>query len=134
MSTLDSVLIIEDTETDRYIVSRLVRRAWPEARIWEAADGQEAIELLETLGDVGPELIFLDINMPRMNGHEFLERYYARLERQAPVVLMLTSSDSPEDRERVSRFACVRDYLVKPISREQVEALPGLPGEMTRAA
>jgi len=59
--------------------------------VLQAYDGQEALEVLKDL-DTQPDVIFLDINMPRMNGHEFLEEY-SKWDKCSVVIIMLTSSD-----------------------------------------
>ena len=114
---LHRVLVVEDDRADQFIALRVLRRAWPGVRIVTASDGQEALETIER-GDPGaaPELILLDINMPRMNGHEFLDRFCGDARLVSPSVAMLTSSDHPVDRARTEAFACVRDYLVKPLT------------------
>ena len=86
-------------------------------------DGIEAIELLETEGGPQPDLILLDLNMPRMGGHEFLNTYYADSDHECPVVMMLTSSNREEDRQLTEAFACVRHYFSKPIDRATVQGL-----------
>ena len=127
MNTLHRVLLVEDSEADRYLAARLLGKVWPGLEVVEARNGVEAIELLERCAPEGlPQIILLDINMPRMNGHEFLEAWYASKELDIPVVMMLTSSGQSVDRERTVPFRCVRDYVVKPIDREAVVRLPDL--------
>mgnify|MGYP000232477489 CR=1 FL=1 len=123
MDALTKLLIVEDSEADQFIAVRRVRRLYPDAEILLAADGQEAIEILGTCRRL-PDLILLDINMPRMDGHEFLEHYYRNTSREIPVVLMLTSSDQSEDRDKAARFDCVRKYIVKPIDEKDLRGLP----------
>ena len=127
MNDLRCLLLVEDTEADRYLATRVVRKVWPDAQVIEAHDGKAAIELLEGREPSAmPDVILLDINMPRMNGHEFLETWYAGRGLDVPVVVVLTSSGQLEDRERTARFGCVRDYVVKPLGRDAVSRLPNL--------
>jgi CheY-like chemotaxis protein len=74
-----------------------------------------------------PSLILLDINMPAMNGFEFLEAYQSLLTTQkiypSPTVIMFTSSEEENDKEKAMRFPFVKDYLVKPLSPEKVNKL-----------
>lgn len=123
MKAPESVLLVEDNQVDQYLARHMLKKRWPEATLQVANDGAEAIALLTGADETLPELILLDINMPGMNGHEFLERWYEDKGRETPVVVMLTSSSQNEDRERASRFCCVKDYLVKPLS---VQALTDL--------
>ena len=121
-----SLLLVEDTEVDRRLAVRVLRKVWPELEVLEACDGREAIGILERRGDALPDIILLDVNMPTMNGHEFLETWYEERGAEIPVVMMLTSSNQSLDRERAARFGCVRDYLVKPITRETAARLAEL--------
>ena len=121
-----TILVVEDQEIDRKVAARILRKVWPATAVLEARDGEEAIKTLEHCGSAMPDLILLDINMPKMSGHEFLESWFTGRGNEIPVVIMLTSSNSPTDRERASRFPCVRGYIVKPITRALAEQLTEL--------
>ena len=126
MSAPATVLLVEDGEADRYIAVRALARAWPDTEILHARDGRGAVELLEAVECVGtrsPELIVLDLHMPRMNGHQFLAARYADPDVPVPAVAVLTSSDRPEDRASVGRYRCVQAYLLKPLRVEALERL-----------
>ena len=71
------ILLVEDSDDDRYITTYVLRKRWPDIEILDAWNGEEAIEVLERCGDAPPDLILLDINMPLMNGHEFLECWFS---------------------------------------------------------
>jgi len=96
--------------------------------LYIASDGKEAIEILESM-PADPDLILLDINMPRMNGHEFLKVFTKDNTRTIPVVVMLTSSDQKQDKEQAFEYKCVKDYLLKPISEDDVIAIEKLVAE-----
>ena len=120
-----SFLIIDDDESDRYLLKRLLESGKLETTIFEADDGVAAIDLLQNYeenramhGELFPPLIvFLDINMPRMNGFEFLQQFRdLRDQRDAYrsiVFLMVTSSDNERDKEIVSEFDFVKGYIEK---------------------
>ena len=88
---IQRVLVIDDSETDQFICSCVLEEHNSSIEIIKAYDGKEGLEILATL-DTPPELILLDINMPRMNGHEFLIEYNSIYDNPASVVVMLTSS------------------------------------------
>ncbi len=120
-----SILIVDDDETDRYILKRLLKSCGIDVPIFEKCDGVEAIEFLQNYeaGDsieeqpFPPTIVFLDINMPRMNGFGFLEEF-ARMDASAHrlesiVFVMISSSDNLEDKQRAQQFPFVKDYIVK---------------------
>ena len=125
MKSPTHILVIEDTETDQYVACRRLHKRWPEAEIVAATDGIEAIAWLDGGGPV-PDLILLDINMPRMNGHDFLAARFGERATSVPVVVMLTSSVQEDDRQRTSRYPNVRGYVIKPLDPDDVDMLERL--------
>lgn len=119
-----SAMIVDDSDSDQFLARARLLQFDPEIEIVQAYDGQEALEKLED-PDVKPDVILLDINMPRMNGLEFLEQYSQR-ENQTTVVAMLTSSDQPSDKEAALSFGCVKDYFVKLFDESDWDKLTGL--------
>ena len=131
-SPIDCVMVIEDDELDREVFARVFAKLLPEATVLEADDGDTALALLDAPGTPAPDIVFLDIRMPRMGGPEFLERLHARTGRPIPPVVVLSASDSDEDRALAERFDCVQDYLLKPLDRRA--AASQLPGSLPLAA
>ena len=121
--TPSRVLVVDDEEIDRFIASHVISQHWQDCRLLFANDGLEALALLEENAASLPDLILLDINMPRMYGHTFLNTWNKERESDGPAVVMLTSSDQEEDRDRVAHFPCVKGYLVKPVSPEALAAI-----------
>ena len=116
---MNYVMIIDDSNPDQFLSKLVLEENNPSIRILQAYDGLEALEILEK-EDQQPEVIFLDINMPRMNGHEFLEAYDKK-EKCGSVVVMLSSSDQNNDKEMAFKHTCVKKYLVKPLTEESIE-------------
>ena len=120
-----SVLVIDDEELDRYLLGRDLQRAGIEARLFEATDGEQGLDFmrrfdegLEQYGDdYPPVLIFLDINMPRMDGFTFLERYAELRETEerirSCVVMMFSSTERPDEVERALSYDFVRGFITK---------------------
>jgi len=118
------ILIIDDDEVDRYILKRLLKEAELDFNIFEKQDGQEALEFLENYeanvknypDKFPPILIFLDINMPRVNGLQFLEEFVTlrlTIEIESCVVMMFSSSEREEEKEKIMAHDFVKGYLVK---------------------
>lgn len=125
-----TILIAEDEEIDVILLKRAFQAAGSEHTLIVVNDGIEAIEYLTTLqqdkGAVLPVLFLLDINMPRCNGLEVLERMQGTsLHRVIPTVVF-SSSNHPDDIERAYRLGA-HAYLVKPTStvhrQEMIKAL-----------
>ena len=123
---LKRILVVDDQPADQLLAKYAIRNYNPDAVIFEAFDGQEALELIETL-DEPLDIILLDINMPRMNGFEFLNVY--QKDSAVPVVVMLTSSDQSADRDKCSQYATVSGYEMKPVTVEVLKELERLVAE-----
>ncbi|MEW9616114.1 response regulator [Shinella sp. S4-D37] len=117
---IHSILVVDDDENDQFICEYIIRKYDPSIRILKAFDGAQALDILhrET-----PDAIILDINMPVMNGFEFLDRYAEEFEVHAPVVAMLTSSHLGKDRERAMRYSFVKSYFEKPLQSDHLRIM-----------
>ncbi len=125
MTSPSHILVVEDSETDQYVARRRLHKRWPDAEIVFVTDGVEAIAWLD--GDPPmPQLILLDINMPRMNGHDFLAAWFGERAMSIPVVVMLTSSTQEDDRQRTARYPNVRGFLIKPLDPDDIDMLEEL--------
>jgi two-component system chemotaxis response regulator CheY len=112
------VLVIDDSPAMRSLIRRVIQVSGLEAgAVLEAGDGQEALELLER---EWVDVILTDINMPRMNGEEFVRRAAAsRLTRGIPVIVI--STDATAVRQEHLQALGVRGYLVKPFQPEELQ-------------
>ena len=119
-----SAMIVDDNETDRYLLKRLLSKISHVDEIFEGDDGATAIEFLQRYDEnkikhpngFPPTILFLDVNMPKMNGFEFLKHYQLLQEKHEDmsiVIMMFTSSANKEDIDRAFEFECVKDYLEK---------------------
>jgi len=113
-----TALIVDDSAVMRKIVERALRQAGLDALIVrEAGNGHEGLEILK----VQPvDLILSDINMPSMDGLEFLRQVVARkLAPGVPVVMITTESSEEHVKEAI--HAGARGYIRKPFTAEQVK-------------
>jgi two-component system chemotaxis response regulator CheY len=116
------VLIIDDSNTMRKIVSRSLRQAGLEFEtILEAGDGQAALDLLN---QEKPDIILSDINMPNMNGIEFLKQKATNdAIKDIPVVMITTESGSDIINEAISHGA--KGSIKKPFTPDQIQSTIG---------
>ena len=120
---MTQVLLAEDNAADVYLIREALREHAVNCELRVAADGQEVLEILQGSGPHIEEirLIILDLNLPRHDGIEILERLRDTGLRQIPVVV-LTSSDSQRDRAQAIQLGAVR-FLRKPSELEQFLSL-----------
>ncbi|HET9976490.1 MAG TPA: response regulator [Burkholderiaceae bacterium] len=119
------VILIDDSEADLLYTRIVLERCGLGCEILAFDSASAALAHLRAPGDDGVRLILLDINMPGMDGFEFLEAWdrMPAVAARSAVVVMLSSSPHPADRERAQRHALVRGYITKPINREQALGL-----------
>ncbi|MEM7733178.1 MAG: response regulator [Pseudomonadota bacterium] len=119
-----SILIVDDNATDRYLLKRRLQRIDLDLKLLEAENGAVALEIFadyQNQRDADPEthpplLVFLDINMPIMDGFGFLSALHhvtAVPDHPSPRVVMFTSSGRQEDKERSLHWDFVQEYIVK---------------------
>lgn len=122
---IDGILLVDDDNIFRQIIKMQIERQQLVERIWDCPNGLAAIDFLEAAlasGDEVPDIIFLDLNMPVMNGWDFLEQYesVAGALKKPVDLYVLSSSISPSDIERAESNRWVRAYLTKPISNPDI--------------
>lgn len=116
MEKLLNILLVEDDQVDVMNVKRAFDRNRISNPLFVAGDGVEALEILRS-GQVPHErrLVLLDLNMPRMNGIEFLRALRADEELHATPVVVLTTSD--DERDKIDAYNLnVAGYLLKPVT------------------
>jgi CheY-like chemotaxis protein len=111
-----NILLVEDDDVDVMNVRRAFRKSNIGNPLYVAANGEQALQMLRA-GQVPRErrLVLLDLNMPRMNGIEFLRELRADPELRCTSVVVLTTSN--DDRDRVEAYNLnVAGYILKPVT------------------
>jgi CheY-like chemotaxis protein len=121
---LKCILLIDDSHDDNFFHEREIIKNNSGSIVVTKNTGMEALEYLKTdkSACVPPDLIFLDINMPGMNGWEFLQEYNnlsTELQSEA-VIIMLTTSDNSDDIAKAKTWDIISDYITKPLTKEMM--------------
>lgn len=118
-------MLIDDDEDDNYFHQIVIDEMNVTNHVEVALNGIEALNFLKQEIKTLPDLIFLDINMPKMNGWEFLEEHKKLSEAQKAkiIVVMLTTSSNPEDKKRAEQYGDVTDFNSKPLTKEMLTVI-----------
>lgn len=108
------ILLVEDNGADVLLVREAIRHSSVKADVMIAYDGEQALRLLNEF-KFAPNLIILDLNVPKFNGLQILQRYRAS---DGPPVIVLTSSINPHERQRALELG-VKEYLIKSTDIDQ---------------
>lgn len=126
---LDTILLIDDDISSNFLHKRLLKKLNCVETIYLANDGQEALDILTKEQENGqyvkPNMIFLDINMPVMDGWEFLDEFQKiPVQQKSDIVLiMLTSSLNPDDKERSKRYKEVSEIQYKLLTKPKLNQI-----------
>jgi len=121
-------LLIDDDLPTNFINERVLRKMDCSEKIKSVQGGFEALSYLKSTDKENvaqPELIFLDINMPGMNGWEFLEEF-TKLEtdqKSKVIVVMLTTSLNPDEKDKADKIPQISGFLNKPLLVEGIDEL-----------
>lgn len=115
------ILIIDDSDMDNMLNKMILEVANYSKEIITYSCPNDALEYLNSKDAKKPDVIFLDINMPEMDGFEFMEEF-EKLPAQfrSTKVIMLSSSDDPIDVQKASKHKSIVKYLKKPLKREEL--------------
>jgi CheY-like chemotaxis protein len=128
MKKLKCIMLIDDNPDDNFYHDRVIKKNNAADIVIAKTSAIEALDYLKSMGKTGdlrPDLIFLDINMPGMNGWEFLQEYDKLNvnQRGKVIVIMLTTSENPDDQRKAIEMNIVFDFKTKPLDKEVLEEI-----------
>jgi CheY-like chemotaxis protein len=120
---LNKVLLIDDDEITIQLNKYIIEMTGIITNVEAALNGQKALDYLaekEKAGAIDPELIFLDLNMPLMDGWEFMEEYsnFSEPFKASKVIVILSASPNPDDKQKAANTPYVNEFINKPLSVE----------------
>ena len=120
MQRFHSIILVDDDPINNLINRRLISKLKLTPQIEEFLEAEQAIERIRKIDNEKSILIFLDINMPVMNGWDFLNEIEPFVAKQNTIIFLLTSSLNKQDMDKATQFSLIEKYLSKPISKEML--------------
>lgn len=121
-----NLLVIDDDDINIFIISKIVEKTGYDVEICAKHNGQLAIDYIKDLVDSQqalPELVLIDINMPILNGWEFIEAFEALDLKATNDMYMLSSSVYENDIEKAKSYKSVKGFISKPLSIDRLKEL-----------
>ncbi|WP_121243429.1 response regulator [Mucilaginibacter phyllosphaerae] len=119
------LIVLDDDKIQHLIFRKMLNQYHIVDHTMFSDDGNRVLDFLENYksnNEMLPELIFLDLNMPNLNGWKFLEQLknlYPQLTKHVTVYI-ISSSVNPSDVKRSKKYSFVNSYIIKPITRERL--------------
>lgn len=127
-----NILLLDDNDLDNFINEKIMESNLFSKKNYICTSGKSAIEFLTNIIEMGddfsknyPEIIFVDLNMPLMDGFQFIEFFKKNLESKLhnPKIVILTSSIFPEDELKAEKISKDITFLIKPLTKDVLDKL-----------
>ncbi|MBU2929781.1 response regulator [Winogradskyella psychrotolerans] len=128
MSDKFNICIIDDDDIYQFTITKILQSLKLNKKIIAFSDGEEALDfMIANLynDDELPDVIFLDINMPIMDGFQFMEEYVKLKPKwnKKITIYMVSSSVDPVDIEKANQISDISDYIIKPIKPNELRSI-----------
>jgi len=131
MKKINCILLVDDSPSTNIYNKKLIEKTGVTNEVYDVYNGLEALNYLNKKGDFSekkcpkPNIIFLDINMPKMDGFEFLKRYskLTKNKRSDMIVVFLTTSNWCKDKVKAIKNNLVYDFIEKPLNMEALNRI-----------
>ncbi|WP_339699821.1 response regulator [Algoriphagus aquimarinus] len=123
MTHFDTIFLVDDDPINNLINKRLLGKIGISENIVEFLEGEEALDKLNDFDPQHSLLIFLDINMPVLNGWEFLDKYLELYGHRSDKIVILSSSIDYQDRFKAQGYEIVSGFLEKPLTLGKIEEI-----------
>jgi CheY-like chemotaxis protein len=125
---LNTILLIDDDQATNFLHQMVIKKSDSADHVHIALNGESALHYLNTKTEgkyTSPDLIFLDINMPRMNGWAFLEQYQKLPKDQQgkAVIIMLTTPLDRDNQELSAKFQGIAEFRSKPLTQAMLQEI-----------
>lgn len=124
---LNLVLLLDDNPATNFIHRKFINQADCTHQVQDFQSGKQVLAYLESEANVLPELLFVDINMPVMDAWEFLEglKGLGRKGLEDIVIILLSTSMSPSDKDKAEKIEFINDIRLKPLSVNTIHEVIG---------
>ncbi|HSI76811.1 MAG TPA: response regulator [Lunatimonas sp.] len=123
MYSFDLIVLVDDDPINNLINKRLIKKLVLSPNIKEFLEAEEALKYIQTLNRLNKVLILVDINMPVMNGWDFLKEYANFESYREDIIIMLSSSIDFQDRQKTKDFPYVHGFIEKPLTFEKLKKI-----------
>jgi two-component system nitrate/nitrite response regulator NarL len=119
--SVELVVLIDDSDIDLFVQRRFIELSGFARNVMAFRSSREALNYLSDSNlKQFPDLIFLDLNMPEIDGFSFLEQYNSKVKNSPTRIIILTSSSSALDRDRAATYSNVIGFLSKPLTESNL--------------
>lgn len=120
-----NIMLIDDNKFENYYNQKVFNRFNPELKLFIYDSANDALDVLLSDAKMFPDYIFLDLNMPGVNGWDFINIYIEKLlpKGKSTQLILLTTSENPDDMEKAKSLKVVNSYIPKPLNSEILKTL-----------